>query len=201
MTPIPTYEPPVLLLDIDGVLNSLLKQPPSMGWPKDAWRTEVYYDHQDTGWPLLWSTPAVEYLSSLHRQGRVEVRWHTTWQEQATEFAKIVGLPEDWAIADAPEFKAHWPLFAKEQLLKGQPAWWKYPAALRVLTEEKRRLIWIDDNLFGKVNRTHRNGLGQLGKVLFICPDGQTGLLSKHMRQIEETLTFWEEPRGAVTGS
>jgi hypothetical protein len=191
---------PVLLLDIDGVINSLLKEPPSMGWPKDAWlKADYTWDGQD--WPLLWATPVVEYLRNMHDSGRVEIRWHTTWQDQAPEFAKIVGLPDDWAVADAPEFRANWPLFAKQQLLKAQPAWWKYPAALRVLTEEKRPLIWIDDDLFGKVNRVHRNSLGQLGKILLICPDGQTGILPKHMRQIEEVLLLWEDPRGALSGS
>ena len=190
----------VLLLDIDGVINSLLKEPPSMGWPKDQWRKDDYTDPNGNRFPLLWATPVVEYLTSLHKQDRVEVRWHTTWQDQAVEFAKIVGLPTEWAIAEAPEFKANWPLFAKQQILKHQPAWWKYPAALRVLTDERRPLIWIDDDLFGKVNRTHRNGLGQIGKILMISPDGQTGLLSKHMRQIEQTLALWEEPVGAVSG-
>lgn len=192
---------PVLLLDIDGVVNSLLKQPPSMGWPKDAWLQADYTDADGRVWPLLWASPVVEYLSNLHRQGRLEVRWHTTWQEQAVEFAKIVGLPTEWTVAEAPEFQANWGLFAKEQILKAQPTWWKYPAALRVLTDEGRPLIWIDDDLFANVNRTHRNGLAQIGKVCLVSPDGQTGILPKHMRQIEEVLLLWEEARGALSGS
>jgi len=196
-----TSSRPVLLLGIDGVINSLLREPPSMGWPKDAWLKAEYTWDGPSRWPLLWAVPVIEYLNGLHDQGRVEVRWHTTWQELAPEFAKIVGLPEDWAVADAPEFRADWPLSAKQQLLEAQPAWWKYPAALRVLTEEKRPLIWIDDDLFGKVNRVHRNGLAQVGKVCLVSPDGQTGILPKHMRTIEEFLLLWEDPRGALSGS
>lgn len=201
VTATPTSGKPVLLLDIDGVINSLLMKPPSMGWPMDAWNSVDYVDPDGAQWPLLWSSMVVEYLNALHESGRVEVRWHTTWQDQALGFAKVVGLPEDWAVAHAPEFTADQGSFARDQVLKRQPTWWKYPAARRVLTDEGRPLIWIDDDLFDKVTRVYRNGLGQLGKILLICPDGQTGLLPKHMRQIEEVLLFWESAQGAVTAS
>lgn len=190
---------PVLLLDIDGVVNSLLAKPPSMGWPKEAWR-EAVYESNTNEFPLLWSAPVIDYLSTLHDQDRVEIRWHTTWQEQAPEFGKIVGLPE-FPVADAPEARANQGLLAKQQILKAKPVWWKYNTAERVLTDEHRPLIWIDDDLFSNVPKTYRNGLGQLGKILLLCPDGQTGLLSKHLRQIEEVLLLWEEARGALSGS
>lgn len=200
MTVIRTPDRPVVLLDIDGVINSLLMKPPSMGWPKDAWLNADYtWDGQD--WPLLWATPVIEYLNTLHDSDRVEVRWHTTWQDRAPEFAKIVGLPEEWPVAEAPEFTSDWPAFRAQQVLKYEPTWWKYPAAQRVLTDERRPLIWIDDDLYASVNRTHRNGLGQLGKVCLLCPDGQTGMLPKHMRTIEEFLLRLEDPRGALSGS
>lgn len=190
---------PVCLLDIDGVINSLLLKPPTHAWPQDMWKTGIYESNMNE-FPLLWSQPVVDYLTRLHVQGRVEFRWHTTWQETAPEFGKIVGLPE-FPVADCPEARANQGLLAKQQILKGEPVWWKYPAARRVLTDERRPLIWIDDDLFGNVTKVYRNGLGQLGKILLLCPDGQTGLLPKHMRQIEEVLLLWEDPRGAVSGS
>lgn len=190
---------PVCLLDIDGVLNSLLRKPPSQGWPKDAWLTGMYESNTNE-FPLLWAVPVVEYLTGLHEAGRVEFRWHTTWQEEAPAFGRIVGLP-DFPVQDAPEARANQGLLAKQQVLRGEPTWWKYPAARRVLSEEGRPLIWIDDDLFGRVPRVYRNGLGQIGKILMLCPDGQTGMLPKHMRQIEEVLLLWEEARGALSGS
>jgi hypothetical protein len=199
VTTIRTSSKPVCLLDIDGVINSLLKQPPTQGWPKDAWRTALYTQGVFE-FPLLWSTPVVEYLTGLHEQGRVEFRWHTTWQETAPEFGKIVGLPE-FGVQDAPEARANQGLFIKQQILNHEPHWWKYPAAKHVLTVEKRPLIWIDDDIELKLFPKHRQGLGALGKACLVSPDGQTGLLSKHMRKIEEFLLLTEEAEGALSSS
>lgn len=190
---------PVLLLDIDGVVNSLLKAPPTHAWPKEAWRQVDFTDGPDT-FPLLWSEPVVEYLTSLHNQGRVEFRWHSTWQEKAPLFGEAVGLPE-FQVAYAPEARANQGLFFKEQILVHKPTWWKYPTAERVLVVEKRPLIWIDDDLRLKLFPKYRSHVKTLGKVCLVDPDGQTGLLPKHMRQIEEFLLVCEEAVGAVSGS
>ena len=191
---------PVLLLDIDGVVNATSRELPRHVWPTLAWGQHTYTTPQGVTFELLWSRPAVEYLGSLHTSGRVEIRWHSTWQESSLEFARIVGLPE-FEVASAPEFLANGPLFAKQQILAGKPTWWKFPAAERVLVEEGRPLIWIDDDLFWHVPRKQRSYLGDLGRVLLLCPDSQTGLIRKHMRSIEETLLAWEEAVGAVSGS
>lgn len=194
-----TTTKPVCLLDIDGVINSLLRQPPTQGWPKGAWLTAMYESNTNE-FPLLWAVPVVEYLTDLHRQDRVEFRWHTTWQEEAPAFGKIVGLPE-FAVQDAPEARANQGLFIKQQILAHKPHWWKYPAAERVLTEENRPLIWIDDDIELKLFPKYRQALGALGRACLVSPDGQTGLLSRHMRKIEEFLLLIEEPTGAVSGS
>lgn len=192
---------PVLLLDIDGVVNAISKELPRHVWPTLAWeRAEYVFNGEKL--PLLWCRHVVEYLTFLHVQGRVEVRWHTTWQETAHEFAQIVGLPEGFAsIAKAGEHMANPSLFAKQQLLAGKPNWWKYPAAERVLTEEQRPLIWVDDDISWKVPRVHRDAMVGLGRVLIVSPDSTTGLIRKHFRKIEDFLADLERPGGALTTS
>lgn len=193
---------PVLLLDIDGVINSLLKKPPAHAWASHDWNA-AEYTFLGTDWPLLWSTPVIEWLNSLG--DRVEVRWHTTWQHEASAFAKIVGLPLDWPVAVSPEFDlahSNWSEFAKSQIMARRSTWWKYAAGERVLTDEQRHLLWIDDDLELKTPRGQRRHLAGLGpKVCLISPDGHTGITRKHMLQVESFLTGLEEARGAVSGS
>lgn len=195
----PTSRKPVLLLDIDGVVNSLLKAPPTHAWPKEAWR-EVDFVSGPNTWPLLWAAPVVDYLTGLHEADRVEFRWHSTWQEEAPQFGAAVGLPV-FGVAEAPEARANQGLFFKEQILRHKPTWWKYPAAERVLLVEKRPLIWIDDDLELKLFPKYRAQVKTFGLVCLVAPNGQTGLLSKHMRKIEEFLLVCEEAVGAVSGS
>lgn len=193
---------PVLLLDIDGVLNSLLKKPPAHAWTPQDWRTAIH-TFRGVDWPLLWAEPVVEWLNSLG--DRVEVRWHTTWQLQATEYAKIVGLPVDWAIAECPEYTqaaANWSEFAKTQIHARRSTWWKFNTGERVLTEEKRPLIWIDDDLTLKTGRIQRKDLASHGpKACLISPDGHTGIMPKHIAIVENFLAGLEDPRGAVSSS
>lgn len=190
---------PVLLLDIDGVVNAISKTEPRHVWPTLVWSRDGY-PSGGVVFPLLWSRPVIEYLVDLSE--RVEVRWHTTWQEEAHEFARIVGLPEGFGlIAKAPERMASPGIFARQQFLAGKPAWWKYPAAERVLVEEKRPLVWIDDEIHSKINERYRANMSALGDVCLVCPNEQTGITRKHMRKIEEFLLKMEEPSGALSGS
>lgn len=190
---------PVLLLDIDGVINAVSKALPAHVWPTLAWdRAEYAFNGEQL--PLLWSKPVVEYLTELDLRERVEIRWHTTWQATASEFGALVGLPE-FPIAQAGEYMANPSLFAKQQLLAGKPNWWKYPAAERVLTEEERPLIWVDDDITWKVPRVYRDAMAKLGTVLIVSPDKVTGLIPRHLRRIEEFLLGLEKPYGAATAS
>lgn len=192
---------PVLLLDIDGVVNAISRDFPRYAWGTLLWQTAEYPSNGEL-FPLMWSRPVIEYLGSLYVQDRVEIRWHTTWQEEAHEFASIVGLPEGFAsIAKAPERMSSPGIFARQQFLAGKPAWWKYPAAERVLVEEKRPLIWIDDEIHSKINERYRANMLGLGDVCLVCPNQQTGITRKHMRIIEEFLLKMEEPGGALSGS
>jgi len=90
--------PPVWLLDVDGVINAATIKPPTYVWPADAWiKTKVL------GLTVHVAQPVLDFIREVHELGRVEIRWHTTWQLDAPAFGEVLGLPT-FPVADAPEW-------------------------------------------------------------------------------------------------
>jgi hypothetical protein len=184
---------PVLLLDVDGVVNAITKTPDPNVW--ESWQKGEAESNGRT-WPITWSPEVAKYLTGLHDSGRVEIRWHTTWQEDAQRIADLVALPT-LPVADAPEY-AEGGRFAARMIRENRPKWWKLPAAERVVAEEGRPLIWIDDDIADKLWR--EGGMAYpIGTVdapaLLVCPNERTGLAPKHLRTIDSFLTELEEGR------
>lgn len=196
-------EVPVLLLDIDGVLNAVSKQLQVKVWPKEAWNKAKILGDDGVEYPFAWATPVIEWLSGLHSQGRVEIRWHTTWQKDAVRVGSILGLPE-FAVQPCDEFAEateNGAALAAKLMRSGLPRWWKYPAAESILTDEGRRVIWIDDDIDTELTRATRRVLRAMHPVELVCPHQGSGITLKHMQQVEARLNAWEEPRGAISGS
>jgi hypothetical protein len=177
---------PVWLLDIDGVVNAISKKPPTYLWAADKWiQTTVANVHGE--WPILTAQPVVDFINEIHHLGRAEVRWHTTRQEEALDFADAVGLG-GFKVAEAPEYHEYGPRFMARQIAGQKPTWWKLPAAERVIGDEKRPLLWTDDDI-GWELRNHRWNPIELGTV---SPDAATGLMPKHLKMIDKWLKEWE---------
>ncbi len=183
---------PVMLLDIDGVINAITKKINPAIWPRAAWSTGRA-SAGDREWPITWSHGVVEFLTRIHTEGRAEIRWHTTWQHDAQNLADLVGLPA-FPVADAPECP-------REDILNGEliaarirdglPAWWKYGAARRVVIDERRPLIWADDDITRELTRRERDAMALMGPVCFVSPDQTTGLIPRHLREIKTFLDRW----------
>lgn len=177
-------KPPVLLLDIDGVLNATATKVPDWIWPAHTWTRQ----HID-GFQITSSSRVVDFLTGVHEMGKAEIRWHTTWQDRALHVGERLGLPE-FPVQECPEWPptpmkvAHW-------FREGRPGWWKYHAAERILTEEDRRLVWVDDDLFGNLSAPLRQELKALGTVLLVNPMTHTGLDAGDLKRISEQLTKW----------
>lgn len=192
---------PVLFLDIDGVLNGVAKQKPLKAWPERDWHKAIYTEGSNR-YPLMWSTPVVDWITGLHASGRVEIRWHTSWQQAAHEFARIVGLPA-FAVQDCPEFEqfmANGSRLAAQLIAESMPGWWKYPAVHRFLAEG-RPVIWIDDEIIDEVPRRLRHLLTSQHKLCLVIPTPGSGIARKQMVEVEAFLNGLEDPRGAVSGS
>lgn len=198
-------EVPVLLLDIDGVVNAMSKQIPTHVWTRDVWSQARYPDPDEPRlvYPLKWAAPVIEWLTGLHTSHRVEIRWHTTWQHHALEFGELVGLPV-FAVQDCPEFemaRENGSALIADLIRACQVPWWKYPAAERVVAQEGRKLVWIDDDIDYKIMRSTRKALKSVHTLELVSPASGTGIITKHIAQVENTLARWEEARGALSGS
>ena len=116
-------EPPVWLLDIDGVINA--NRP---GWGEAPRRIRC------AGFVIRWAPKLLDRIRELHRTGEHEIRWASTWcgfPEQLDELSRHLGVQFERAFTDRPMSKT-W-------------AEMKADAALAVLAEG-RRLIWTDDD-------------------------------------------------------
>lgn len=191
-----TTLPPVWLLDIDGVINAISRKPDPNVWPKDQWTTGTA--HADgTDWPILAAQPVINFIRDTHASGRAEVRWHTTWQHDATNLAKLLDLP-DFDVQACPEFAEHHQDLAGVGWVQVKAGWWKLPAAERVVGEEGRALLWTDDDAgTGLRDAGGPEALARFAPTLIVCPRTHVGLTPKHLRQIDEFLTEQHRQNGA----
>lgn len=195
---------PVLLLDVDGVVNAMSKQAPTHVWPAKVWQRAKIRASNGMEYPFLWAIPVVEWLTRLHESGDVDIRWHTTWQHEAMRVGERLGLPE-FTVLECPEFaeaRRNGSALVARLLREGLPRWWKYPAAERVLSDEGSRMIWIDDDIDYQISAGARRTLKSVYNVELVCPGERTGLLPKHMLRVEAVILDWKEnPGGALSGS
>lgn len=185
---------PVWLLDIDGVINAVSRKFPTHAWPEEVWRTERIPNSMGT-FPITWAQPVIDFLRDTHERGRAEVRWHTTWQEEAQLVADLTGLPV-FPVADAPEFRngsadaAAWIAAGSRP---GREPWWKLGAAMRVVEQEGRPLVWTDDDIGDALWGADHIKVGADGApALLVCPNHRTGLDAKDLMLIGQFLTDLE---------
>jgi membrane-associated protease RseP (regulator of RpoE activity) len=166
--------PPVLLLDVDGVLNAV-----DPGLP-EGWRRGTY-----NGFVLTWDPTVTERLRVLHESGRVEIQWLTTWAERAdTLLAEPMGLPRGLRTHGREDVASS----GFVGRLRGVRGWWKLAAARAVAEAEPgRRIVWIDDDLTTPAADTSE-WLAANGQVLVVAPDLVTGLTHAELDRVEAWL-------------
>jgi hypothetical protein len=165
---------PILLLDVDGVLNAVQPELPE-GWERGTFN----------GYVLSWDPTITARLRELHESGRVEIQWLTTWTENADQLlAEPMGLPRRLRTRAAD--RAAPTGFAGR--LAGLSGWWKLAAAREAVEEEPgRRVVWVDDDLAEQAADTD-DWLAANPHVLVIAPDLFTGLTHAQLDAIEAWL-------------
>lgn len=174
---------PVILLDIDGVINATSMKIPTHIYPATSW-IRVHVD----GFQITAARPVVDFLNRINREDLAEIRWHTTWQDRAPDVAEALGL-DDFLVQPTDE----WPdssARTAERILAGFPRWWKYPAAYFLL-KEGRKVVWIDDDIWSELPAVYRQGLKKHGIIRMVSPERIWGLQPGHMREIERHLKGW----------
>lgn len=176
MTP---AEPPVWLLDIDGVINA--SKP---GWSAAPRKVSC------AGFTIRWAPALIVRIRELSRAGLVEIRWSSTWcgyPDQLGDLSTRLGLEFPSAFTDRPPTKTWADL--------------KVEAAIDVLGAG-RRLVWTDDDEVGAA----RHLFPQLseaeaqGRALLIAPRSNRGLQRNHLDLIEAFALSGHQQAG-VTGS
>jgi hypothetical protein len=170
----PSPSIPILLLDVDGVLNAARLDLPE-GWERGTFN----------GFVLTWDPTITARLRELHESRRVEIQWLTTWTSNADELlADPMGLPhglKTHARANSAPTGFSGPL-------GGSAGWWKLAAAREVAeAEPDRRIIWIDDDLAQQAADTG-DWLAAHPHVLVVAPDLFVGLTHEQLDAIEAWL-------------
>jgi hypothetical protein len=170
----PTTDVPILLLDVDGVLNAARLDLP------DGWQRGTF-----NGFVLSWDPTVTARLRELHESGRVEIQWLTTWTTNADRLlAEPMGLPRGLKT-HAPADMAPTGFLGP---LGGRSGWWKLVAAREVAeAEPDRRIVWIDDDLALQAAETGE-WLAANSHVLVVAPDLFVGLTHQQLDEIEAWL-------------
>ena len=165
---------PILLLDVDGVLNTARADPPE-GWVQGTFN----------GYVLTWDPTITARLRELHESGRVEIQWLTTWTTDADRLlAEPMGLPRGLKV-HAREGAAPTGFLGA---FDGRSGWWKLAAARGVAeAEPDRRIVWIDDDLAVQAADTGE-WLAARPHVLVVAPDLFVGLTHDQLDAIEAWL-------------
>jgi HAD domain in Swiss Army Knife RNA repair proteins len=169
-----TSDVPILLLDVDGVLNAVRVDLPA-GWQRGRFN----------GYVLSWDPTVTARLRRLHDSGRVEIQWLTTWATDADRLlAGPMGLPRGLrthARADTAPTGFAGPL-------GGLSGWWKLTVAQSVVeAEPDRRVVWIDDDL-AQYGYDTGEWLAAHPHVLVIAPDLRMGLTHEQLDAVEAWL-------------
>lgn len=187
---------PLLLLDVDGVLNALADD----GEHQDAWSQwrAGYATADGSRWPITWAPAVIERLRGWHEDGLVQIQWLTTWGHDANdELRRLLGLPHlvvagthtefdlEGATADV-ETEAHAAVApSAPDPLSGH--WWKYDVVRRVLDEHPgRAVIWVDDEL--QPGSAFRRWADEQPLLHAVGPDPRVGLSRDDLRGIAWSL-------------
>ena len=171
---------PLVLLDVDGVLNAVDSAPDPRVWP-DWQRGRAAAGGRQ--WPIAWSPSVVQAVLAWREVA--DVRWLTTWGSLANgALRELLGLPE-LPVAGAPGGPVEGSgsdgaagslasvTAAAPDELTGR--WWKFDVVRELVrTEPARPLVWLDDDLAGQ--RDIRTWMTAQATCLLVSPTPRTGL-------------------------
>lgn len=184
---------PLLLLDVDGVLNALPETPDDLlVWPE--W-SSGWARAGASRYPITFAPEVVARLHAWHESGDLELQWLTTWGHDANdELRELLGLPcltvaGTYQDAGAPTSTAgasHAAVApAAPDPLTGR--WWKYDVVQRVLRENSgRTVLWVDDEL--RRPSSFREWAKDQGSIVPVGPDPRCGLTTEDLDVIARRL-------------
>jgi hypothetical protein len=167
----------VILLDVDGVLNSVpvwgeqgesTECPWLGGW--QTFRAEFHGNEYD----IMFAEDLTRELLDIHESGLAEVKWLTTWGQGANvHLAERLGFPHFDVVAE-PSFDSEW---------------WKFPAA-KAVADLTDLVVWADDDI--ALDPTALEWANSQEHVLPLIPEPYVGLTPS---DIEEARAFLKQHR------
>lgn len=141
---------PVLLLDVDGVVNTFSRRPTKIE-SHGFLRETVVRSDEETPRDLIFHPGNLEIL--LDMDDDFELVWFSDWNDQAnTALAPVIGFPELPVL--------HLPKNQDGRLYDSDGVLWKTPTAVSAFSEggeySGRRFVWIDDST-RRIDRSYLN--------------------------------------------
>jgi hypothetical protein len=182
---------PLVLLDVDGVLNALAVDHPA--W--DDWQRGTA-EAMGRTWPIQWSPTVASRVRAW--QDLAELQWLTTWGHWANEglhallglpVLEVAGYPGDRPAGQPDEQDAtalaEVTAAARDELTG---RWWKFDVVRRVVAAQPGRpLVWVDDDLAGEVD-LQRWVLTAVPDCLLVVPGSRSGLTVDDLDDVDAFL-------------
>ena len=183
---------PLVLLDVDGVLNAVPTRRRADAWTD--WRTgNAVADGRR--FRITWSPSVVSAVLSWREVA--DVHWLTTWGHDANRSLRhlldmpelpVAGTYDDDGTADASTSagQTHADVApAAPDPLTGR--WWKFDVVRRLVrADPSRRLVWIDDDLVGQDDI--RVWMRREVDCLLVGPRLTTGLTAPELEAVDRFL-------------
>lgn len=167
---------PLLLLDIDGVLNAYGRTYLDAD-AAERQHDDKYYQAVAEGYLLFLHKNHAEYVEEL--ESRFEVMWATMWQWRAPRFGEVAGYGQSWDFINFDLIRGRTAQSREIGMRGAGVGSYKWPGVLH--TAADRPFVWIDDDLepwqHAWAEERHRAGTG----TLFIQPNIWEGLTREHV--------------------
>lgn len=129
------------------------------------------------GFQIMYKPDILKRLAALHEEGRVELQWLTTWEEQADlHLAEEFGLPRGLTIAGT---------YAEHS--QGDSFWWKLNV-VRGLYLDGHRIVWTDDDI--AIEPEAAEYLSDLDprQIIWDSPNDRVGITHEFIDRVEAWL-------------
>jgi len=160
---------PLILLDVDGVLNALHQDTSVLEW-------KFLPTFKVGPFDMNLSQEMADALMSLD----ADIEWLTTWCMRDDEVNPNIGRALGW-----PKLPCH-PDPGTGLRKMSFRSWWKQHAVDKIRAEQPDRpIIWIDDDLGGKIAENGGEQFDVKNNIFMVAPDTLMGLTPGDIERIK----------------